>query len=131
MIRLIKICFWIAVVVFFLPEDATNDITTKNAIEVARAGIKDAGGFCTRNPDACLQGRDAVAGLGQKTMNTARSIYDYLQENSSDDAKVGVEQVLNSADMLSIEQQIKFAQSTGQTLSVSDLNIDFASLNTQ
>ncbi|MBL1240756.1 MAG: DUF5330 domain-containing protein [OCS116 cluster bacterium] len=131
MIRLIKICFWIAVVVFFLPEDATNDMTTENAIEIARAGIKDVGGFCTRNPEACLQGQDAVASLSQKTIKTARSIYDYLQENSSKDVKIGLEQVISTTDMLSIEDQIKLAQSKGQTLSVSDLNIDFSSLSTQ
>ncbi|PCI88985.1 MAG: hypothetical protein COB24_00465 [Hyphomicrobiales bacterium] len=131
MIRLIKICFWIAVVVFFLPEDATNDITTQNAIEMARAGAKDISSFCTRNPDACLQGKQAVANLSQKTINTARSIYDYLQENSSKDVKNDLEQVINQSEMLSIEEQIKLAQTKGQTLSVSDLNIDFSSLSTQ
>ena len=131
MIRLIKICFWIAVVVFFLPEDATNDMTTKNAIEIARTGLKDVSGFCKRNPDACLQGKDAMASLSQKTINTARSIYDYLQENSANDSQNGLEQIINQTDMLSIEEQIKLAQSKGQTLSVSDLNIDFSSLSTQ
>lgn len=131
MIRLIKICFWIAVVVFFLPEDATNKITTQNAIEVARTGIQDINGFCTRNPDACLQGKNAVASLSQKTIETAHSIYNYLQENSSTDVKNGLEQVINQSEILSIEEQIKLAQAKGQTLSVSDLNIDFSSLSTQ
>lgn len=131
MIRLIKVCFWIAVVAFFLPEDATKDITTQNAIEVARTSLKDVGEFCTRNPDACLQGKNAVASLSQKTINTAHSIYDYLQENSSKDVKSGLEQVINPNELLSIEEQIKLAQTKGQTLSVSDLNIDFSSLSTQ
>lgn len=134
MIRLIKVCFWIAVVVMFLPEDAMTNkngdkFTTAGAIELANAGIKDIGAFCTRNPDACLEGKNAAVSISQKTISTARSIYDYLQDNSSNDTQIGLEQVINSKDLLSIEEQINLAQAKGQTLSVADLNIDFSSLS--
>ncbi|MCJ8323085.1 MAG: DUF5330 domain-containing protein [Rhizobiales bacterium] len=136
MIRLIKVCFWIAIVVFFLPEDdvkATNgnNINASSAIKLANTGIEDVSGFCTRNPEACLQGKEALASLSQKTIRTARSIYEYIQDTSAQDAKYGLEPIFNNADMLSIEQQISAAQSRGQTLSVADLNIDFNSQNTQ
>lgn len=136
MIRLIKVCFWIAVVVVFLPDDDVKtthagNIDASDAIELASTGIKDASAFCTRNPEACLQGKQAIAGLSQKTIRTARSIYEYIQDTSAEDTKNGLEPIFNNADMLSIEEQIKIAKSRGQTLSVADLNIDFGSQNTQ
>lgn len=136
MIRLIKVCFWIAVVVVFLPEDSSSGqngqkFSTAGAIELANAGIKDVSEFCVRNPSACLQGKDAMASLSQKTINTARSIYDYINETSTNDAQNGLEQVISKNQMLSIEQQIKIAQTNGQTLSVSDLNIDFSAEDIQ
>lgn len=134
MLRLIKVCFWIAVVVMFLPEDGGNvnsksSITAASAIELASTGIQDVGGFCARNPNACLQGKEAIASLSQKTIRTARSIYEYIQETSPLDTQNGLEQIFVKPGTLSIEEQIKLAQSTGQTLSVSDLNIDFSLAN--
>ncbi|MGL1922064.1 MAG: DUF5330 domain-containing protein [Hyphomicrobiales bacterium] len=136
MVRLIKVCFWIAVVVMFLPEDITSNknnqsLSVDSAIEVANIGLKNASEFCTKNPNACLQGKEAAASISQKTINTARTIYDYLNKNSSQDDKNGLEQIFVQTDTLSIEDQIKLAKSTGQTLSVSDLNIDFSSLDVQ
>lgn len=136
MIRLIKVCFWIAIVAFFLPEDdvkATNgnNINASNVIKLANTGIQDAGGFCTRNPEACLQGKEAIASLSQKTIRTARSIYEYIQDTSAEDAKYGLEPIFNNADLRSIEEQINSAKARGQTLSVADLNIDFNSQNTR
>lgn len=136
MFRLIKICFWIAVVVVFLPEDMltskdNKSISADGAIEIANAGLKNVSNFCVTNPKACLQGKEVAASISEKTIDTARSIYDYLNETSPQDDKNGLEQILTQTDMLSIEDQIKLATSKGQTLSVSDLNIDFSSIDVQ
>ncbi|NRA86214.1 MAG: DUF5330 domain-containing protein [Rhizobiales bacterium] len=98
MLRLIKICFWIAVVVMILPEDPDennpgNRLTKENAMKIASAGLKDVSDFCVRNPDACQAGKEVVADLGEKTIRTARSIYEYLNKDDANSNKNTIESV--------------------------------------
>ncbi len=111
------------------PDSSKNNtnLTAENAINIAKAGINDIGDFCTRNPDACLQGKDAITNIGDKTIRTARSIYDYLQADSKNNPQNKLERIIIQNDIISIEEQISSANSTGQTLTLSDLNIDFLS----
>ena len=49
------------------------------------AALKDARGFCAREPDACAIGSQALHVFGQKAQNGARMLYEFLSSNAKDE----------------------------------------------
>jgi hypothetical protein len=82
---LIKVAFWLAVVVLLLPTDAGkqhDDTRTQvGAIEAfgaAQAAVEDAGAFCARQPAACEVGSLAFQTFGDKALHGAKLLYQFL-----------------------------------------------------
>jgi hypothetical protein len=81
----LKAAFWLTIVVLFLPagEDAKTSapqIGASEAMSAASAAVSDARQFCSRQPDACVVGSQAVSVLGQKAQNGAKMLYEFLSE---------------------------------------------------
>lgn len=89
MFFLLRVAFWLSIVVVLLPAGPKTDstapeISTFEAIGAAQAAIKDARGFCQREPDACAIGSQALQVFGQKAQNGARMLYEMLSYNSAE-----------------------------------------------
>jgi hypothetical protein len=87
---LIKVAFWLTIVVLLLPADSTRNGSTPQvgpleALGAAQAAVEDAGGFCVRNPEACQVGSQAFQSFGEKAQYGAKLLYEFLASRFSDD----------------------------------------------
>ena len=96
---LLKLAFWLTIVVLLLPSDraqqgASPQIGTSEAVSATGAVVTDVRGFCARQPDACAVGSQALVEFGHKAQAGAKMLYDFLGE------KVGREPERGSAEHL-------------------------------
>ncbi len=89
MFFLLRVAFWLSIVVLLLPAGPKTDpkgpeVSTFEAIGAAQAALKDARGFCQREPEACVIGSQALQVFGQKAQNGARMLYQMLSSNPSE-----------------------------------------------
>jgi hypothetical protein len=89
MFFLLRVAFWLSIVVVLLPAGPKSDpnapvVGTFEAISAAQAALKDARGFCAREPEACTIGSNALQVFGQKAQNGAKMLYEFLSSSSPD-----------------------------------------------
>ena len=83
---LLKLAFWLTVVILLLPSDRDqqnappSQIGTGDAVSAANAAVSDMRQFCVRQPDACAVGSQALVHLGQKAQTGAKLLYDFLND---------------------------------------------------
>lgn len=92
MFFLIRVAFWLSIVVVLLPAGPKSDpnapeVSTFEAIGAAQAALKDARGFCAREPEACAIGSHALQVFGQKAQNGARMLYEMLSSKADQNPK--------------------------------------------
>ena len=82
---LIKVAFWLSIVVVLLPVDPASradkdraQVGPVEALGVAQAAVEDASGFCARQPDACEVGSQAFQTFGGKAQHGAKLLYEFL-----------------------------------------------------
>ena len=86
MFFLVRIAFWLGVVLILLPSGfsqhgwPTNDVGAADAISAASATVEDLRGFCARQPDACTIGSHMATAVGYKAQAGAKMLYDFLTE---------------------------------------------------
>ncbi len=87
MFFLLRVAFWLSVVVIFLPSAPTSrtdpgrpPIGAVEALGAAQAAVEDARGFCSRRPDACETGSQAFHTFGQKAQHGAKILYEFLSD---------------------------------------------------
>ena len=88
MFFLLRVAFWLSIVVVLLPSGPKSDpnapaVSTFEAIGAASAALKDARGFCAREPEACAVGSQALHVFGQKAQHGAKMLYDFLSSSES------------------------------------------------
>lgn len=88
---LIKVAFWLAIVVLLLPTDSakqkqTAQVSPIEALSAAQAAVADATDFCTRKPDACEIGSQAFQSFGEKAQYGAKLLYEFLSNRFADKA---------------------------------------------
>lgn len=87
MFFLLRVAFWLSLVILFIPADPQvaaqgndgRDVSTLEAIGAANSTWQDVKGFCTRNPDACGIGRMALDTFSAKARTGARWVYEKLE----------------------------------------------------
>lgn len=89
MFFLVRVAFWLSIVVVLLPSGPKSDpaapaVSTFEAIGAAQAALKDARGFCQREPEACAIGSQALHVFGQKAQNGARMLYEMLSSQPAE-----------------------------------------------
>jgi len=96
---LLRVAFWLSVVVVLLPTSppekapSTHQVSSTEAVSAASAAMSDMRQFCARQPDACTIGSHALTQFGYKAQAGAKMLYEFLNE------KLGAEQaVTGSAD---------------------------------
>src|SRR5712691_10679179 len=83
---LLKLAFWLTIVVLLLPSDrsqqgaASPQIGTSEAVSAANAAVSDMRQFCARQPDACAIGSQALVHIGHKAQAGAKMLYEFLTD---------------------------------------------------
>ena len=83
---LLRITFWLGLVLVLLPRDKTTEsekvpqIGAAEAVQAATAAVSDASQFCKRQPAACEVGGQAATIIGQRAQDGARKIYQMIND---------------------------------------------------
>jgi hypothetical protein len=81
MFFLLRMAFWLGLVLVLLPRektpesDKTPQIGASEAVSAATAAVSDMGQFCKRQPAACEVGGQAATAIGQRAQDGARQLY--------------------------------------------------------
>jgi hypothetical protein len=87
MMFLIRMAFWLGLVLALLPSFVSSpsppaathaDFSPLEAASAATATVSDMRQFCTRQPDACAVGAQAVTAFGQRAQTGAKMVYDFV-----------------------------------------------------
>ncbi len=88
MFFLMRMAFWLGLVLVLLPTDKTPEseklpqIGATEAVTAATAAVSDMSQFCTRQPAACNIGGQAATVIGQRAQSGARKVYEFITEKS-------------------------------------------------
>ncbi len=94
MFFLLRMAFWLGLVLVLLPTDKTPDsdkgpqIGASDAISAATAAMSDMSQFCTRQPAACVVGGQAATVIGERAQSGAKKVYQFITDkNEKSDTK--------------------------------------------
>lgn len=127
MFFLLRMAFWIGLVLVLLPRDHTPEadktaapqVGASDAISAATAAASDMSQFCTRQPQACEVGGNAAAYIGERAKEGARKVYQIITEKKPDHT--------GSIGDGSDEDQGDIAMAKPNTLTPDDLAVDWQS----
>lgn len=96
MFFLIRTAFWLSIVIMLLPtpdsmKTPEPGIGAAQAVSAASATVSDMGQFCSRQPEACQVGSQALTHFGHKAQASAKWLYEKFT------SKAGSEQTGTSA----------------------------------
>jgi hypothetical protein len=83
---LLRMTFWLGLVLVLLPRDKTADsgklpqIGASEAVQAATAAVSDVSQFCKRQPAACEVGGQAATVIGQRAADGARKVYGIITD---------------------------------------------------
>jgi hypothetical protein len=86
MFFLMRMAFWLTLVLVLLPTDKTSSTDKNKSIDAmdaagaAAAAMSDMTQFCTRQPTACEVGGKAAVVIGERAQNGARKVYQFITE---------------------------------------------------
>ena len=90
MFFLLRMAFWLGLVLVLLPREKTPEsdnvpqIGASEAVSAASAAVSDMGQFCKRQPAACEVGGQAATVIGQRAQDGARKIYKIITDKKPD-----------------------------------------------
>jgi len=85
---LLRLTFWLGLVLVLLPRDKTTEsdklpqIGASEAVQAATAAMSDMSQFCKRQPTACEVGGQAANVIGQRAADGARKVYGIITDKS-------------------------------------------------
>ena len=97
---LLRMAFWLGVVLVLLPRDKTPEkdktpqIGAAEAVQAATAAVSDMSQFCKRQPTACEVGGQAATVIGQRAQDGARKLYQIITDKKAPDhtGSIGTEE---------------------------------------
>ena len=87
---LLRMAFWLGLVVVLLPREKTPvadkapQINASEAVSAATAAVSDMSQFCKRQPQACEVGGQAATVIGQRAQDGARQLYKIITDKKPD-----------------------------------------------
>jgi hypothetical protein len=93
MFFLLRMAFWLGLVLVLLPRDRTPEadklpqVSVGDAVQAATAAVSDMSQFCTRQPQACEVGGQAATVIGVRAEQGARKIYRSITDKKADEDK--------------------------------------------
>lgn len=99
MFFLLRMAFWLTIVLALLPTGSSQPMVSGSQIEAAEAmvaagaAVSDMTNFCDRQPEACKVGVQAAVAIGQRAQAGASMVYDFIHDRmarseTGSDAKV-------------------------------------------
>src|SRR3954467_7967075 len=91
MFFLLRMAFWLGLVLVLLPREKTPEseklpqIGASEAVSAATAAVSDMSQFCKRQPAACEVGGQAATVIGQRAQDGARKLYPIITDKKSPD----------------------------------------------
>ena len=79
MMFLIRMAFWLMILVLLLPSDGQQQ---SEVYGTAQAAVKDVSGFCGRNPGVCEKGKDAFSVFVQKAQFGAQMLMGFIKDQT-------------------------------------------------
>jgi hypothetical protein len=88
---LLKLAFWLGVVILLLPMPSQSttpgvSVGASDAMSAAGAAIADLRQFCSRQPEACAVGSQVLGEAGLKAQAGAKMLYEFLTEKFGQEA---------------------------------------------
>ena len=89
MFFLLRLVFWLGLVLVLLPRDKTPEseklpqISVSEAVQAATAAVSDMSQFCKRQPAACEVGGQAATVIGVRAQDGARKIYQTITDKKA------------------------------------------------
>ena len=92
MFFLLRMAFWVSVVLVLLPSGGSqqrtanapsSELGTMETLSAASATVSDMRRFCTRQPEACAIGSQAAAAIGQRAQAGAKMVYDFISDRAA------------------------------------------------
>jgi len=86
MFFLLRMTFWLGLVLVLLPREKTPEsdqlpqIGASEAAQAATAAVSDMSQFCKRQPTACEVGGQAATVIGQRAQDGARKLYQIITD---------------------------------------------------
>jgi hypothetical protein len=122
MFFLLRMVFWLGLVLVLLPREKTPEseklpqINASEAVSAATAAVSDMSQFCKRQPAACEVGGQAVTVIGARAQEGAHKIYQIITDKRAPDHTGSIE-----------TDDANSAQSR-DTLTAEDLAVDWHSV---
>jgi hypothetical protein len=91
MFFLLRMAFWLGLVLVLLPTDKSQDsdkapqVAASDAISAATAAVVDMSQFCSRQPGACAVGGQAATVIGHRAQMGAKKLYGIITEKRAPD----------------------------------------------
>jgi len=91
MFFLLRLVFWVGLVLVLLPRDKTPEsdktpqLSASEAVSAATAAVSDMSQFCKRQPAACDVGGQAATAIGQRAQAGARKLYRIITDKRQPD----------------------------------------------
>jgi hypothetical protein len=88
---LLRLTFWLGLVLVLLPRDKTPEseklpqLGASEAVSAATAAVSDMSQFCKRQPAACEVGGQAATVIGQRAEDGARKLYRIITDKRTPD----------------------------------------------
>ena len=123
MFFLLRMAFWLGLVLVLLPRDKTPEsgkqpqIGASEAVSAATAAVSDMSQFCKRQPAACEVGGQAATVIGQRAQDGARKLYQIITDKKDRDHTGSI---AGGEDM-----DAATATASRETLMPDDLNVEW------
>jgi hypothetical protein len=91
MFFLLRMAFWLGLVLVLLPRDKTPEsdklpqVNASEAVSAATAAVSDMSQFCKRQPQACEVGGQAATVIGHRAQDGARKLYQIITDKKAPD----------------------------------------------
>src|ERR1700745_175638 len=102
MFFLLRLTFWLGLVLVLLPREKTPEseklpqIGASEAVQAATAAVSDMGQFCKRQPAACEVGGQAASVIGARAQEGARKLYQIITDKRASDHTGSIGRIENA-----------------------------------
>ena len=131
MFFLLRLAFWIGLVLVLLPRDKTPDsdktpqLNASEAVSAATAAISDMGQFCKRQPAACEVGGQAANVIGQRAQGGARKLYQIITDKPDKSDKPDKRAPDHTGSISGMDPEAMLSEVAHDTLTLEDTQIEW------
>lgn len=128
MFFLLRLAFWVGLVLVLLPRDKSPDadktpqINASEAISAATAAVSDMSQFCKRQPAACEVGGQAATVIGQRAQGGAKKLYQIITDKPEKSDKRAPD---HTGSIGGMDGEAVQAEAAHDTLTPEDMQIEW------